>query len=347
MDQVEPPPTANGQSSKIPQVTAEEKSALRQGIHEAARLSWHFLLMNFLASVVASYGLLANNTATVIGAMVIATFMGAISGMALAICENDIPLLRRASWAAFVGMLLILFVSISIGRLHLQMPLTPEILSRTHPGIIDIFIALAGGAAGAIATVTPRVSVGLVGVAIATALVPPLAASGICLSRGEWHMALGAFELFGANFIAIQFAYSTVLWCAGFRDEEIHQTSIWTFIKRNSVGLVLLGILSSLLAVNFTTSVKIALLEKSIHDHISQNLKQVPAADLLEIKFNHLRPNLTNVTVVVITPSTLTQEVRKVLQSDLPATERRVTLKTLYLLSTTFEREALVEGSNK
>jgi uncharacterized membrane protein len=80
----------------------------------------------------------------------------------------------------------------------------------------------AGRAAGAYATVSPRVSAGLVGVAIATALVPPVAASGLCLARGEFMLAWGAFELFLTNFAAIQFTTSVMMWLFGLALARFH-----------------------------------------------------------------------------------------------------------------------------
>jgi hypothetical protein len=76
-----------------------------------------------------------------------------------------------------------------------DIPITSEIMTRTAPNFLDLMIALAGGVAGAYATVSFRLSLALVGVAIATALVPPLASAGILLARGEISLALGALEL--------------------------------------------------------------------------------------------------------------------------------------------------------
>lgn len=87
--------------------------------------------------------------------------------------------------AEFVGVAVVMPIAYCIGKLNQDLPLTSEILSRTDPGIFDLIIALAGGAAGAYAAVSPRLSTGVVGVAISTALVPPLAACGICLARNE------------------------------------------------------------------------------------------------------------------------------------------------------------------
>ncbi len=86
-----------------------------------------------------------------------------------------------------------------IGTIHRDAPLTTEITSRTSPTLFDLMIALAGGAAGGIAIVSPSVGTAIVGVAIATVLVPPLAASGLLLARGDLDMAWNAFVLAMTN----------------------------------------------------------------------------------------------------------------------------------------------------
>lgn len=92
-----------------------------------------------------------------------------------------------------------------------QFPLTGEILSRTTPNLMDLMIALGGGAAGAYSMISPRLNVAFVGVAIATALAPPLAASAICLARGQYSLAFGALLFAFANIVGIQVAGSIVM----------------------------------------------------------------------------------------------------------------------------------------
>jgi uncharacterized hydrophobic protein (TIGR00271 family) len=192
------------------------QEAVRQNIRATAVFDTAFVVMNALATVVAWYGLLQDGVAVVIGAMVIATLLGPIFGVALALVEGDNALLGKALLAAAGGVGLIFGIALLLGAIRRDAPLTREILSRTRPTLLDLFIALAGGAAGAYATVSPRVSAGLVGVAIATALVPPLSVCGLCLGRGEVSLAVGAFLLFLANLVAIQVAASVVLWLCGF-----------------------------------------------------------------------------------------------------------------------------------
>ena len=193
-----------------------QKQEICKSIRENAAFTVPYVTMNALATVVACYGLFQNSTAVVIGAMIIAMLLGPISGIALALISGDNALLRKALLAEIGGAFVVLAVAFCIGKIHQHLPLTNEILARTAPNILDLMIALAGGAAGAYATVSPRLSVGLVGVAIATALVPPLATCSICLARGDTRLAFGGFLLFFANLVAIQSASTVVMFLHGY-----------------------------------------------------------------------------------------------------------------------------------
>ncbi|MEQ8191760.1 MAG: TIGR00341 family protein [Candidatus Eremiobacterota bacterium] len=169
-----------------------------------------FYVMVALSTTIAAYGLLANSTAVVIGAMLVAPLMGAIFGMALGISSNDQILLWRSTVAAVLGASLAILLGAIIGSLPLRMPFGTEIFARTKPTIYDLIIALASGLAGAYALVNEKVSPALPGVAIATALVPPLTTCGLCLSIARWDLAFGAFLLFLANFLAIEIAAAII-----------------------------------------------------------------------------------------------------------------------------------------
>src|SRR5665213_2653957 len=106
--------------------------------------------MNALATVIACCSLFANSSAGVIGAMVVAMLLGPIAGVALGLNEGD-RLLWGALFSLTLGIAWILAIAMVIGLIHRDAPLTGEILARTNPRLFDLMIALAGGAAGAIA----------------------------------------------------------------------------------------------------------------------------------------------------------------------------------------------------
>ena len=246
---------------------------VRLNIQADALPSKTFFIMNALAAIIAGYGLLSDSTAVVIGAMLVAMMLGPISGIALALIDARWLLLRTALKTLVLGVIMIYAIGMIMGFIHFDLPMTNEILARTKPTAIDLMIALAGGAAGAFSAVSPRLSVAAVGVAVATALVPPLVASGILLAHGQFQNSANAFLLAFTNMVAIQVSSSLVLWIAGFRrgsDEEVN--SLWGFIKRNSISLIILLILAIYLSLNLMQSVQKQLYETQIKQQIGQNL---------------------------------------------------------------------------
>ena len=245
---------------------------VRLNIQADALPSKTFFIMNALAAIIAGYGLLADSAAVVIGAMLVAMMLGPISGIALAFIDNRWILFRTAFTTLVLGVAMIYSIGFMLGLININLPITQEILSRTQPTIMDLMIALAGGAAGAFAAVSPRLSVAVVGVAVATALVPPLVASGILLAHIEWRNAGYAFILALTNIVAIQVSSSLVLWLTGFRrgsDIEVKSTVV-EFIKRNFISLLFLLSLTVYLSFNFTHMLNKQLYENKVNADISE-----------------------------------------------------------------------------
>jgi uncharacterized hydrophobic protein (TIGR00341 family) len=228
-----------------PPEESNHRQIVRKNICDGAVLSAPFLIMNALATVIACCGLLQDSAAVVIGAMVIATLIGPITGIALALVDGNNVLLRNALLAAASGSFLTFCIALLFGVTQRDTPLTREFLTRTQPTLLDLVIPLAGGAAGAYACVSQRLSVGLVGVAIATALVPPLSVCGICFGRGDFTLSFGAFLLFLSNVVAIQLASSTVFWLWGYNERTWHTSWARSALLRNlpSFGVVLVLVL--------------------------------------------------------------------------------------------------------
>lgn len=245
---------------------------VRVRIEANALPSKMYFIMNILSAIIASYGLVTNSAAVVIGAMLVAMMLGPITGIALAIIDHRMPLLRKSLFTVIAGVSLVVLVGFIVGWLHKDQPLTLEILSRTQPTSMDLMIALAGGTAGAYAMVSPHLSVAVVGVAVATALVPPLAASGILFANGEMQLGLGALLLAFTNIIAIQFTNALVLWLLGFRrlvDDDYKSKTYLTFLRRNAVTLLLLGGLGAYLTINLQTNAKQQVFESSVKETIN------------------------------------------------------------------------------
>lgn len=178
-----------------------------------------FWVMTSLATSIATFAVIQDSTAVVIGAMLIAPLMTPIVGIAAGMMSGwpgrMITSLVLVAAAVVVSIFLAWTIAAwlpSVGDLTTN----SQITSRTQPNMIDFCIAIVAGAAGAYATVDPRVSNSLPGVAIAVALVPPLAVVGVTLEAGMTGDALGAFLLFATNLVSIILAGSVVLVLTGF-----------------------------------------------------------------------------------------------------------------------------------
>ena len=171
------------------------------------RTKWSaFWTLLVLAAVIASAGVVADSTATVIGAMIVAPLMTPILGSALAIVLVDRRKVLDNLGLVVVGSALVIVVGFAVGLMHLTPVLASnnsQVAGRVSPTLIDLLAALATGAVGAFALVRSDVSDTLPGVAIAISLVPPLAVVGITLESGAPHQSLGALLLFGTNVAAI------------------------------------------------------------------------------------------------------------------------------------------------
>ena len=168
-----------------------------------------FAVLLFLSTVIATYGVLGDSTATVIGAMIIAPLMTPIMATAAGLVMGDMKRAGQAFLTVVLGVVGVIALAALIGILHLgviSFTTNSQITARVSPSLIDLAVALASGAAGAFAFSRSDVADSLPGVAVSIALVPPLAVVGLSLSAAEWDDALGAMLLFLTNFVSILLA---------------------------------------------------------------------------------------------------------------------------------------------
>ncbi len=186
------------------------------GIRRQPHWTFRFTTMLGLSVVVAVMGLSADSAAVVIGAMLLAPLMQPV--LATAACISMALFRKSLRWAAAVILASAGSIALSyvLSSLVVNGDLPPEVTSRTAPDIRDLVVALGAGAAGAYATVRKDVSSSLPGVAVAVALVPPLAVVGITLEAGRLTLARGALLLFATNLAAIVLIASIVFVATGF-----------------------------------------------------------------------------------------------------------------------------------
>lgn len=217
-------------------------------VADSAELSWSQLAMVLLSTAIAAIGILRDNQAVVIGAMVIAPLLKPNMALAVATTLGDTSLAIRTVLTGMVGVLLALIFAVGIG-LAVPVDLTSsEIASRIHVGWSDGILAFASGMAGAIALTTEERS-SIVGVMVSVALLPPLVVLGLLLGAGMWAEALSSALLVTTNLICLNLAAVTTFlvqdlrpsqWRAVPKAKQTTQMAygIWLLLLIGLVGVV-------------------------------------------------------------------------------------------------------------
>lgn len=175
-----------------------------------------FFMFMVLSAALASLGLLANSAPVIIGAMILAPLMAPIISMAMGFVRQDTALLQDSGKTVLTGAIVAIAVATVFAVLIPLTTETHELRARLHPNLLDLLVAVFSGIAGAYAHARTQVAKSLAGVAIAVALVPPLAASGIGLAWLKTEVAGGALLLFLTNLAGIVFAAAATFYCLGF-----------------------------------------------------------------------------------------------------------------------------------
>ncbi|MGD8910917.1 MAG: TIGR00341 family protein [Chromatiales bacterium] len=205
-------------SGKSDQEKAEDKaSTTREAMYalvdKNARLDVNFVVLVMLSTVVAAIGLVEDNVAVVIGAMVIAPLLGPNLAFGLGTALGDVQLMQKSLKSLLAGIAIAIALSFTIG-LFWPFADSSELLARTNVGMDSLALALASGAAAALSLTTGLPSV-LVGVMVAVALLPPAATVGLTLGHGQAEYALGAALLLAANIVCINLAAKLVFLIKG------------------------------------------------------------------------------------------------------------------------------------
>ena len=258
-------------------------------------VAWWVMLL--LSVAIATFGILQDSTAVVIGAMLIAPLMTPIIGAAGA-AVNGWPLRVTKSLAMVAaGVGASIALAFIIGAwMPLLTPLTAnsQVVSRINPNIIDMGIALAAGAAGAFASVNKRVSASIAGVAIAVALVPPLGVVGLTLHEGMYGDAFGAFTLFLTNLVSIILAAMIVFALTGFAPvSKMKENAIE--IKRVAMTVVIAVILIAIpLAFTVTSVLATAARQTNAQNAVETWLEPTP-----DLVLNSVEVKGSNVSIIL------------------------------------------------
>lgn len=285
------------------QLTTDERNEIRRSVADSSRPTLTFVILIVLSTLIAGLGLQANSTAVVIGAMLVAPLMGPIFGVAMGIISRGRNLTLGSIFSEILGVVLVVLLGFLIGKMTPSSGLTAEVLSRTQPTILDVGIALFSGFAGAFALCNKRISAALPGVAIATALVPPLASCGICLAADEMRRGAGCFLLFFVNFLAIELAATLVFYMFGLatRTEEKGWRRLFKQVGWNALLLLVMG---GFLAKSLFRIIEEQRLLLELQRELTQTTKEMPGVQINDVEFTE-RDGVCRVTAEFLTPRTI------------------------------------------
>jgi uncharacterized hydrophobic protein (TIGR00341 family) len=224
--------------------TTQVREALYEGVEKNARLDRNYVVLVMLSTVVAAIGLLEDNVAIVIGAMVIAPLLGPNLALSLGTALGDVSLVKKSVKTLLLGIFLAVLLSAILGFFWPSALNSPELLARTEAGLDSVALALASGAAAALSLTTGLSSV-LVGVMVAVALLPPAATLGLMLGHGDHELALGAGLLLAVNIVCVNLASKLVFALKGvyprtWLEKEKAKRAMWVYVLGWIITLVIL-----------------------------------------------------------------------------------------------------------
>ena len=247
----------------------EKYRELFASLREQGRVEPTFVIMIVLSTVLATVGLFLNSASVVIGAMLIAPLMQPIVSSSMGVLRSDLNLLISSFKTVGIGVFLVLLTSAFIAFALPFENLTSEISARLRPSLLDLIVALALGVAAAYAKNNKKIIGSLAGVAIAVALIPPLASAGIGIGWMQFDIFYQAFLLFMTNLVGIIFAGALTFLVMGFAP-----------IKRARKGLVYALLVSLLIAAPLYFSFKSMSIDSQIRTVLEKNIYKLKGKEV-------------------------------------------------------------------
>ena len=208
----------------------EQYTVLFSNLREEGKLNTVYIMLLILSTLIATFGLFVNSSSVVIGAMLLAPLMQPIVSLSMGVLRQDSALEINGAKSIFWGVLAVLVTAALVATFTPIERLTVEMSGRLSPTILDLFIAIVSGVAAAYVKSNEKILSSLAGVAIAVALVPPLAVAGIGLGWANWHMFMMAFLLFTTNLVGIVLAAAFTFMILGFSPLHVAKKGIMTWM---------------------------------------------------------------------------------------------------------------------
>lgn len=264
------------------------REELRARAAEVAPITPNYIVFTIVSTVIATAGLLMNSAAVVVGSMVIAPLIGPAIAASVGSILDDDKLFRTSVKAQFTGLAIaVASAAVFAGLVRvtilpdLQIQLVEQIAERINPGALALVVALGAGVAGAI-SLTSTTSVALVGVAIAVALIPPVATVGLGIAYGDVTAAVSAGVLVCINVLSINLASLGTLWLQGYRPKNwfAEQSARRAVVRRAAMLVLAVLVLSSALAVTTINMSENAEFEQTVTEVVSETDIHVFSVDV-------------------------------------------------------------------
>jgi len=240
----------------FPYASAERFRDLLTSLREDARINGIFVVLMVLSTMLATVGLYLDSASVIIGAMLLAPLMAPIVSLSMGILRGEVELIKKSIGKIIVGILIVLISSALITFLFPHKPVTNEMQTRLNPTLLDLAVAIISGIAAAYSKSFKEIVQSLVGVAVAVALVPPLAVAGTGLGRFDFYFFQQAFLLFSTNLVGIVIAATYTFMILGYSAVSRRRRSIW-------LVFILLALISVPLYMSYNRIVDKRVFEKS------------------------------------------------------------------------------------
>jgi len=273
----------------IHHASTEEFKELFTLLKDNARTSESYVVLTVLSVLLATFGLFANSAPVIIGAMILAPLMAPIVSLSMGVLRQQHALAKESGQTLLLGIGLTLVCAMVLTWLTPLQTINSEIGARLSPNLLDLGVAVASGVAGAYAHARSEVARSLAGVAIAVALVPPLAVAGIGMGWFDWAVFYGAFLLFVTNLTGILLAAALTFLALGY--------SAFGRARRGVVAsMVLVGLVSIPLALAFRSMVD--------EHNVIRDLDGWRAGEVLvrDVDIRTVRPLYISVRLIADTP---------------------------------------------
>jgi uncharacterized hydrophobic protein (TIGR00271 family) len=280
-----------------------DHSAIINDIHLEVEISAGYFLILSLANLIALTGLITNSIPVIIGAMLISPLMGPILSSGFAFITGDNFVWKKSLKKISLSVALTIIIAVIATYLSPLKDVTNEIMSRTRPNLYDLVIAFLSGTAGAIAICTKKNYLTIVpGVAIATAVIPPLSVTGFGLGIGNYSIFAGGLFLFFTNFVAIIISTCIVFYLYGFKPAATSEQDISQLKKRAAALALLLFIISIPLVYTLYHSIAEVKLRNNIQTALKKAVNKERQSEVS--KFNYFKEKNGEISINAVVNTT-------------------------------------------